>query len=52
MIDGASRPSDARTDEKPFLVRDIFQHLGEWSFQTLGAKFGGALHYLSHVAGL
>jgi hypothetical protein len=52
MIDGASRPSNARADEKPFFVRDIFQNLGEWSFQTLGAKFGGALQYLPDVAGL
>ena len=52
MIDGAGRPSDARTDEKPFLVRHIFQHLGERSFQALGAEFGGALQYLPDVAGL
>jgi len=52
MIDGAGRPPDARTDEKPFLVRQIFQHLGERSFQALGAEFGGALQHLRDVAGL
>ena len=52
MIDASGVPADARTDEKPFLVRHIFQHFGERSIQALGAEFGGALQDLTDVAGL
>jgi hypothetical protein len=52
MIDGPSRPPDARTNEEPFFVRDIFQHLGERSFQALGAEFRRALQDLPDIAGL
>jgi hypothetical protein len=52
MIDSPDVPADARSDEKPFFVRHIFQHLGERSIQALGAEFGGALQDLPDVAGL
>ena len=52
MIDASGVPADARTDEKPFLVRHIFQHFGERRIQALGTEFGGALQDLPDVAGL